>query len=191
VAGLKTLACSFADKPLTESEIRQESLIENLLRDDLRPIEAAEGYRQLMELNDWTIQQVAEALNITKGTVSKALALLKLPPDIQAQVELGELSASSAYEISRLEGEDAQRELVQRVVDEGLDRDETGQVVGKTTRPKKSLGEKRASTTKILHVGGAKLTITWQKKTVRAKEMIDVLEAALAQVRGAAESNAA
>ena len=41
LAGLKTIACLFVDRELTESEIRQESLIENLLREDLRPIEAA------------------------------------------------------------------------------------------------------------------------------------------------------
>src|SRR4029453_6326106 len=100
IAGLKTIACLFIDRPLTESEIRQESLIENLLREDLRPIEAAHGYRELMELNDWTMQQVAEALNITKGTISKALALLKLPEDIQDQVEQGTISPSSGYEVS-------------------------------------------------------------------------------------------
>ena len=44
-AELKTIACLFVDRPLTESEIRQESLIENLLREDLKPIEAAEGYK--------------------------------------------------------------------------------------------------------------------------------------------------
>ncbi len=49
-AGIKTVSCAFTDKPLTESEIRQESLIENLLREDLRPLEAANGYQQLMDL---------------------------------------------------------------------------------------------------------------------------------------------
>ena len=78
-AGLKTIACLFIDRPLTESEIRQESLIENLLREDLKPIEAAEGYKQLIDMNGWTVQQVADALNLSKGTVSKAMALLKLP----------------------------------------------------------------------------------------------------------------
>ena len=191
LAGLKTIACSFVDKPLTESEIRQESLIENLLRDDLRPIEAAEGYRELMALNDWTIQQVAEALNITKGTVSKALALLKLPADIQVQIDAGELSASSGYEISRLKSEDAQRELVQKVVDQGLDRDETGEVVGKTARPKKSTDEKRAKTTKTINVSDARIMITWHKKAVRTKDIVDALKEALAQFERTEESTAA
>ena len=153
-AGLKTIACLFIDRPLTESEIRQESLIENLLREDLRPIEAAEGYKQLMDLNGWTVQQVGEALNISKGTVSKALSLLKLPPDIQAQVDEGMISPSSAYEVSRLDGEQAQRELATRIVSDGLKRDETGEAVGKTARPKTKPPEAKPSTTKFIHVRG-------------------------------------
>ena len=141
LAGFKTIACQFVDQALTESEIRQESLIENLLREDLRPIEAANGYRQLMELNGWTIQQVADALNISKGTVSKALALLKLPEDIQAQVEEGQIAPTAAYEVSRVEGEGAQRELARRVVDEGLKRDDAGQLAGKARRGRGGRGE--------------------------------------------------
>jgi ParB family chromosome partitioning protein len=186
MAELKTVACLFIDRPLTESEIRQESLIENLLREDLRPIEAAQGYKQLMEMNGWTIQQVAEALNITKGTVSKALSLLKLPDDIQAQVDEGKIAPSAAYEVSRLDSEEAQRELATRIVTEGLRRDEAGDAVGRTTRPKTKASEPKPTTTKVLHVTGAKLSITWQKKTVRDKDIIDALEEALSQVKGEA-----
>ena len=189
-AGLKTIACLFIDRPLTESEIRQESLIENLLREDLRPIEAAEGYKQLIDLNGWTVQQVADALNLSKGTVSKALALLKLPPEIQAQVEEGAISPSAAYEVSRLPDEEAQRELAARIVIHGLKRDETGNAVGKTSRPKANRPEAKPSTTKQILVDGAKIAITFQKKTVRTQDLVRVLEEALAQVRGAEQEAA-
>jgi ParB family chromosome partitioning protein len=49
-AGFKSIACQFVDQELSETKVRQQSLIENLLREDLRPIEAAHGYRQLMDL---------------------------------------------------------------------------------------------------------------------------------------------
>jgi ParB family chromosome partitioning protein len=123
--------------------------------------------------------------------VSKALALLKLPADIQVQIDAGELSASSGYEISRLKSEDAQRELVQKVVDQGLDRDETGEVVGKTARPKKSTDEKRAKTTKTINVSDARIMITWHKKAVRTKDIVDALKEALAQFERTEESTAA
>jgi ParB family chromosome partitioning protein len=191
LAGLKTVSCLFSDKPLTESEIRQESLIENLLREDLRPIEAANGYQQLIELNGWTMQQVADALNISKGAVSKALSLLKLPEDIQEQVEQGTISPSSGYEVSRLKDEAAQRELASRIVSEGLKRDEAGVAVGKTVRPRQKALEKTPTTVKVLNVSGARLSITLQKKTVRTSDIIRVLEEALAQLRGEVESDAA
>jgi len=184
-AGFKTIACLFIDRPLTESEIRQESLIENLLREDLRPIEAAEGYKQLIDMNGWTVQQVADALNVSKSAVSKALSLLKLPPDIQAQVEEGTISRSAGYELSRLQGEEAQRELATRIVTDGLKRDEAGDAVGKTSRPREKASEAKPSTTKVILVDGAKVAITFQKKTVRTHDLVRVLEEALAQVRGA------
>jgi ParB family chromosome partitioning protein len=187
LAGMKALACQFVEQSLSETEVRQQSLIENLLREDLRPIEAAQGYRQLMDLNGWTIQQVADALSIAKGTVSKALALLKLPEDIRAQVEEGRIAPTAAYEISRVEGEGAQRELARRVVDEGIRRDDTGQLVGKTARPKAKKSKAAApSTTKVFEVQGAKLSITWPKGYVSPEEIIAALSEALGQLTGRA-----
>ena len=140
LAGLETIACQFIERPLSEVEIRQQSLIENLLREDLMPLEAARGYEQLMEQSGWSVREVAEALNISPGTVSKALALLRLPTDLQNLVSEGSLSASAAYEVSRLDGEEPQRELAHRVLNEGLRRDDAGREVGKTARPRKGKG---------------------------------------------------
>lgn len=189
-AGIKTIACQFVDRPLTESEIRQESLIENLLREDLRPIEAAQGYRQLIEMNGWTVQQVADALNITKGTVSKALSLLKLPEDIKAQINEGLLSPSAAYEVSRLSDADSQRELVSRILNEQLKRDEAGVAVGKASRPKSHGKASKAIFTKVIQVDGAKVTITFAKKVIRTRDIVKALRDALAEYE-AMESEAA
>ncbi|AMV40959.1 ParB/RepB/Spo0J family partition protein [Planctomyces sp. SH-PL62] len=198
LAGLRTVSCAFTDRPLTESEIRQESLIENLLREDLRPIEAANGYRQIMDLNGWTMQQVAEALNVSKGAVSKALSLLRLPEDVQEQVEQGVISPSSGYEVSRLKDERAQRELAARIVGEGLKRDDAGAAVGKAARPKakkeRAAGvvEAGPTTTRTFAVADARLTITWSRRSVEARDVVLVLEEALAQLRGrGVESDAA
>lgn len=189
LAGMKTIACQFVDRPLTESEIRQESLIENLLREDLKPIEAAEGYRQLIEMNAWTVQQVADALNVSKGSVSKALSLLKLPPDIRAQVDEGAISPSAAYEVSRLPGEGAQRELAARIVTEGLKRDEAGIAVGKAPRPRTKAAPaspaRPLSTTRHIQVEGARVTVNFASGEVRPGDLARVLEEALAQVRAA------
>ena len=135
-----------------------------------------------MDLNGWTMQQVADALNITKGTVSKALSLLKLPEDIQAQVEEGQIAPTVAYEISRVEGEGAQRELARRVVDEGLKRDDAGQLAGKARRGRG--GRAKPSTTKVFEVDGARVTVTWARESVGPEDIIAALGEAIAQAEG-------
>ena len=137
-----------------------------------------------MDLNGWTIQQVADALSITKGTVSKALALLKLPEDIRAQVEEGQIAPTAAYEISRVEGEGAQRELARRVVDEGMKRDDAGQLVGKARRSRG--GQAKPSTTKTFEVAGGRVMITWTRESVGPEDVIAALGEAIAQAKGMA-----
>ena len=130
---------------------------------------------------------MAEALSISPGTVSKALAPLRLPADIQALVNDGSLRAASAYEVSRLEGEEPQRELAHRVLNEGLKRDEAGKVVGRTTRTKSGkIKTISPVTSKTIAVGGATLTITWPKGSVSRDEVIEVLQQAIEVVVGEA-----
>ena len=114
-AGMKSINCHFEQRDLKPGELLEQQLVENLLREDLKPIEQARAYSSLMELNNWNGKQVAESLHIAPSTVSRALALLGLPNNIQHKVNAGELSARSAYEISKVSNADIQQELVQRV----------------------------------------------------------------------------
>jgi ParB family transcriptional regulator, chromosome partitioning protein len=100
-------------------------LIENCVREDLKPIEQARAFRALMGQNDWTVSQVARELAIDHSNVSRALALLELPPAVQEQVEQGALPPATAYEVSKLDDHEAQTEVAARVVAEGLSRAET------------------------------------------------------------------
>jgi len=101
-AGLPAIDCFFVDGELTEGELREQQLVENLLRTDLKPLEEAKAYQSLMELNGWNGKQVAEALRVTTSRISRALALLDLPEHVQQQVDAGTLPKTSAYEISKL-----------------------------------------------------------------------------------------
>lgn len=121
-AGLKTLSCVFVDRPLTDAEILQEQIIENLLREDLKPIEQAKAYKSLMDTQGWNGAQVAEALNVSKATISRVLALLKLPDDIQDQIEQGAIPATAGYELTKLPTDAARREMAGRIVGESLNR---------------------------------------------------------------------
>ena len=117
-AGLSTIDCYFHEEDLTHSQVLEQQLIENLLREDLRPMEEARAFCRLMEMNGWNGKQLAAALHIAPAKVSRSLALLKLPPDVQEQVASGRLSSRSAYELSKVTDKDACRQLASKAVDD-------------------------------------------------------------------------
>ena len=92
LAGLPTVAAVIHEGELTRGELLAIQLVENCLRDDLRPIEQAHAFRDLMDENGWTTRQLAEELSIAQPTISQAVALLKLPEPLQEQVEQGVLA---------------------------------------------------------------------------------------------------
>jgi ParB family chromosome partitioning protein len=110
-AGLPTIDCFFHKGELGPSDILEQQLVENLLREDLKPLDQARAFAALMDLNGWNGKQVAEALHISASTVSRSLALLDLPSDIQQRIDSGQLAARSAYELGKLPSEITQREI--------------------------------------------------------------------------------
>ena len=114
LAGLGEVTCYFHEGQLTESEILEEQIIENLHRCSLKPVEEATSFSKLMQLNKWTGKQVANAVGIHPAKVSRALSLLKLPDDIKRQVDEGQLSSRTAYEISKIEDDDQRRSLASK-----------------------------------------------------------------------------
>ena len=108
-AGLPEIDCYFHDDGLSRTEILEEQLVENMLRSDLKPVEEARSFEELMTANGWGTRELVRRLRVNPSRVSRALALLKLPEDLRRRVEDGELSARAGYELSKLDGEDAQR----------------------------------------------------------------------------------
>lgn len=129
LAGLLTVECHFQTHKLSQSEILEHQLIENLLREDLRPVEQARAFQSLMELNGWKGKQVAERLCVPPSHVSRALALLRLPDDIQRRVDAGELPARVGYELSKLDNEPQQRLLADQATRGGLTHEQAARLV--------------------------------------------------------------
>ena len=128
-AGLAALQCVVAAGGLSEREILQEQLVENCLREDLRPLEQAHALRALMEANGWSAQQVAEELHLSKTAVIKAVSLLRLPESVQELVNAGRIAPSIAYELSQLERPGDQIALAERIAAAGLTRTEVAGMV--------------------------------------------------------------
>jgi ParB family chromosome partitioning protein len=121
LAGLERVRVELVERPMSETDILAEQVVENVVRADLQPSEQARAYRRLMELNDWTAQELAETLGIDPSGVYRALALLKLPGEVAEQVDAGAIRPTTAYELTKLRFADDQRDLARKIVAEGLD----------------------------------------------------------------------
>ena len=185
-ANLETIECYFQEAPLSASEILEEQLVENLLREDLQPLEEAKAFAELKDLNGWTNKQVAQTLRVTESKVSRALALLTLPPKVQAQVEQGILAVRSAYELTKLNNAEVQEQLAARITEEKLPLE---QVIGATQQRQ---GKKKSSPKgKKLTFGserGIKVTVT-TKSSANYHEIAEALQEALEEVQHRIDNN--
>ena len=103
-----------------DRKVMELGLIENLQREDLNPIEEANGYRTLMEEYGLTQEEVAQQVGKSRSAVANALRLLALPDAIHLLLEEGTLSAGHARAILSVPGGDMQKKLAQKVISEGL-----------------------------------------------------------------------
>lgn len=133
MAGLATLSAVVIEGEIDAGELLAVQLIENCLREDLRPIEQARAYRALMESKGWSIRQLAAELALDHSGVAKALTLLELPPVVQAEVDQGNLLPTTAYELTKIPDSVEQEELARRAVVEKL----TGAKVKEEIRARK------------------------------------------------------
>jgi ParB family chromosome partitioning protein len=96
------------------------ALIENLQRENLNPIEEAQGYAQLVEQFQFTQEQAAVKVGKSRAVVANAMRLLKLPPVVQTYVREGRLSVGHAKVILGLATEKLQTLAAERVIKEAL-----------------------------------------------------------------------
>lgn len=83
-------------KELTDSEAMQLALIENLQRENLNPIEEAQGYYELTENFGMTQEEISKTVGRSRSAVANAMRLLSLPEEVRQMVEDGELSVGHA-----------------------------------------------------------------------------------------------
>ena len=179
-AGLSTIDCHFETGELSPAEILEQQLIENLLREDLKPVEQARAYASLMELHGWNGKQVAERLRIPPSQVSRALALLRLPEEIRHQVDAGQVPARAAYEISKLDDPSRQRQLARQAAEGRLTHDQAARIVRQ--RRRKTRREARETRLTFLTEQGWRIAVS-AKRQGTYHEVEQALEGALAEVR--------
>jgi ParB family transcriptional regulator, chromosome partitioning protein len=107
------------------------ALIENLQRENLNPIEEAQGYAQLIEQFQLKQEEVATKVGKSRAVVANALRLLKLAPDIQGYIRDGRLSVGHAKVILGLALERQQKSAAERILKEGLNVRQTEALVAR------------------------------------------------------------
>lgn len=114
LAGLKEIPAMVLEA--SEGEVMELALIENLQRQDLNPIEEAEGYDRLMQQFGLTQEEVANRVVKSRSAVANALRLLGLPDEVRTMVADGKLSGGHARAVLAVSDEDKRVEAARQMV---------------------------------------------------------------------------
>jgi len=113
----------------TDHEALQLALVENLQREDLNPIEEANGYRRLQEEFHWSQEETADKVGKSRPAIANAIRLLALPALVQHEVAVGNLPAGQARALLGLHTEPLILSTCREVIARGLSTRETEKMV--------------------------------------------------------------
>lgn len=118
LAGLKEVPVII--KEYSEAELMEVSLVENLQREDLNPIEEAQAMRMLMDEHNLTQDELSSRLGKSRSAVANTLRLLSLPEAVRTLVIDGELSSGHARCLVALDRDEDKQRLALKIVSQGL-----------------------------------------------------------------------
>ena len=136
--------CGFTTVPAviknyTEKQVKEISIIENLQREDLNPIEAAKAIKELMDEYGLTQETVSERIGKSRSNIANTLRLLSLYPDVIKLVEEGKISAGHARCLVVVEDSNQQLKLAQMVISKNLSVRDLEKAVKNITNPPKKI----------------------------------------------------
>lgn len=126
-------------KEYTDREIMEVSLIENIQRQDLNPIEEARAYQRLISEYELKQDVLAERVSKSRSAIANSMRLLKLDEKVQKMLEDGMLSGGHARALLALENKDVQYSTAYKVFDEKLSVRDTEKLVKQLLSEKKEL----------------------------------------------------
>lgn len=139
-AGLKEIPIIIRD--VNDRSLLEISLIENLQRSDLNPIEEAEGIQELMTAHDLTQAEVSKSLGKSRSAVANAVRLLTLPTEVMAYIRSGQLSSGHARCLVALSDESLQCTVAREIIKKGLSVRETEKLCKALQSPPEKKPEK-------------------------------------------------
>lgn len=103
-------------KELTDTETMEIAIIENLQREDLNPIEEAEGLQALIDKCGYTQEEVATSVGKSRPAIANSLRLLRLPPEVREMTKNGEISAGHARALLAFDNDAMMLEAAKNIV---------------------------------------------------------------------------
>ena len=136
------IKAGFSEVPCLIRELDDEqnmliAIIENMQREDLNPIEEAEGLNQMIVTYGMTQEQVSKSVGKSRPYITNSLRLLKLPEYILKLISEGKISAAHGRTVITIDDEEARKNLCNRIVKEGLSVRETERLAAEIGKPKK------------------------------------------------------
>ena len=116
-------------KETVESQVMELALVENLQREDLNPVEEAEGLQTLVDFYGMTQEEAAKKVGKSRPTVANTMRLLLLPKSVLNMVKDCQITAGHARALLSLSDDDKIKEVAKEVVDKGLSVRETERLV--------------------------------------------------------------
>ncbi len=165
MAGLKKIPV-IVKKDLTDQQVAEWALIDNLQREDINPIEQAEAYQKLLSDHDWTQDKLAEVVSKSRTAVTNALRLLKLDQRVRQMVVDEMLSTGHARALLGITESEKQFEAAQQVYDESLSVRDTEKLVKKLQSQKETLTEKEKK------AGNAQLDAVYAEQEEKMKNLL-------------------
>lgn len=160
-------------KEAKEQDSLELSLIENIQRQELNPIEEARAFQYLIDKFELTQEKLSEVLGKARSSVANTLRLLTLPKEIQDEIKKGRISFAHGRVLLEIEDVNLQRRLTQEIISQGLSVRELENLV-KARRPKGSKRNMKASVPRepyiavleeeLQHILATKIRISKQKK---------------------------
>ena len=118
LAGLKAIPAIV--KNYTEQQVKEVSLLENIQREDLNPVEVANAMKELLEIYGWTQDVLADRLGKSRPAIANTLRLLALPENIITLVENNKITAGHARALLAVEDSAKQKEIALSIIENDL-----------------------------------------------------------------------
>lgn len=143
MAGLTEVPVVIRD--LTDAQVAELALVENLQRENLNPLEEANGYKELSDKFGYTQEKISEIVGKSRPSIANALRLLNLPSDVQEMVSNGSLSMGHARAILSLPDDKMKTDLAKLVIANDLSVRETERIARNMVKeaPKSKKAKKR------------------------------------------------